>query len=138
MITAVLDTNVLVAALKSKTGASHQILRLAARKEFQPVISNSLLLEYMEVLHRPGLLPGFTTHRIDEILEAFCFLSRQTKISFQWRPLLRDQDDHMVLECALSGSADYLVTHNIRDFAQARFFEIGVVTPVEFVNIFEP
>ncbi len=88
MLRAVLDTNVLVAALKSAIGASHEILRLADLGVFQPVLSVSLITEYEEVLHRPETNIPLSSIQIDAILDRLCKIAINQKIHYLWRPFL--------------------------------------------------
>ena len=91
-----------------------------------------LVLEYEAVLKRPAQLSASrgTIQEIDKLLVALIAVSRPVYRSFFWRPLLRDADDDMVLETALSGHADLLVTFNVRDFEPAASdLGVSVVTP---------
>ena len=132
MIKVVLDTNVLVAALKSRNGASFQILRLVGPEApFQPSLSVPLVLEYETALRR---MLGGEDERIDAVLDYLCQVADLREIYFLWRPFLRDPGDEMVLEVAVGAQASRIVTHNVRDFegVEARFV-IRVVTPGEFL-----
>lgn len=113
-----LDTAVIVAATRSDAGASRQLVRAALEKHFELLLSVPLALEYEAVLKRPAQLAmsRATVQDIDKLLDAIISVSRPVYRSFFWRPLLRDADDDMVLEAALSGHADMLVTFNQRDF----------------------
>jgi putative PIN family toxin of toxin-antitoxin system len=114
----VLDTAVIVAATRSEAGASRQLVRAALEKHFELLLSVPLALEYEAVLKRPAQLAmsRATIQDIDKLLDAIISVSIPVYRSFFWRPLLRDADDDMVLEAALSGHADMLVTFNQRDF----------------------
>ena len=114
----VLDTAVIVAATRSDAGASRQLVLAALEKRFELLLSVPLALEYEAVLKRPVQLAVShgTLQEIDKLLDALISVSRPVRRSFFWRPLLRDANDDMVLEAALSGHADMLVTFNQRDF----------------------
>jgi putative PIN family toxin of toxin-antitoxin system len=130
----VLDTAVLVAAIRSNKGASHQLVRAALENRFELLLSVPLLLEYEAVLKRPEHLKasGGTTREIDKLLGALIAVSKPVYRAFFWRPLLRDADDDMVLEAAMSGHADFLVTFNRRDFEPAASqLGIAIVSPQE-------
>jgi putative PIN family toxin of toxin-antitoxin system len=132
MIHVVLDTNVLVAALKSRNRASFQILRLLGPEApFQPSLSVPLVLEYETALRR---MLGGEDERIDVVLDYLCQVADLREIYFLWRPFLRDPGDEMVLEVAVGAQASRIVTHNVRDFegVEARF-GIRIVTPGEFL-----
>ena len=129
-----LDTAVIVAATRSDAGASRQLLLAALDKRFELLLSAPLALEYEAVLKRPEQIAASrgTAQEIDELLAALIAVARSVYRSFFWRPLLRDADDDMVLEAALSGHADLLVTYNLRDFEPtASNLGISVVMPRE-------
>jgi len=130
----VLDTAVLVAAIRSNTGASHQLVRAALENRFELLLSVPLVLEYEAVLKRPEHLKpsGGTTPEIDKLLDALIAMAKPVYRAFFWRPLLRDANDDMVLEAAMSGHADFLVTLNRRDFEPAASqLGIAIVSPQE-------
>ena len=132
MLRAVLDTCVLVSALRSRNGASNALLRLVADGKFRPLVSIALFLEYEAVLKRPEqrLASGMSLERIDNFLAAFASACDGVETHFRWRPQLNDPDDEMVLETALNGAATAIITHNLKDF---RFttsrFGIQILTP---------
>lgn len=133
-IQTVLDTSVLVAAIRSNEGASHQLVRAAIESRFELLLSVPLALEYEAVLKRPEHLKasGGTTHEIDKLLDALIAAAKPVYRAFFWRPLLRDANDDMVLETAMSGHADSLITFNERDFEPvASELGIAVVSPQE-------
>lgn len=130
----VLDTAVIVAATRSDAGASRQLVLAALEKRFELILSVPLVLEYEAVLKRPAQLAVSrgAVQEIDELLDALISVSRSVHRSFFWRPLLRDADDDMVLEAAMSGHADMLVTFNQRDFEPGTSaLGIDVVAPRE-------
>lgn len=114
----VLDTSVIVAATRSDAGASRQLLMAALERRFELLLSAPLTLEYEAVLKRPEQIAvsHATVQEIDELLDALIAVSSPVHRAFSWRPLLRDADDEMVLETAMSGNTDLLVTFNKRDF----------------------
>lgn len=115
---AVLDTNVLVAALSSCRGASFPLLNHAIDKGFDLLASPALWLEYEAVLKRPEIMQmhQLTRQDIDDVLNALCEVVEPVQAHFLWRPQLRDANDEMVLEAAINGAASHLVTFNLRDF----------------------
>lgn len=126
-----LDTDVLVAAVRSRLGASRAWLRAILRREATLLLSVPLAMEYEAVLLRPENLavPGVTKARSLALLDALCAVCRPIEIAFLWRPTLRDPDDEMVLEVAVNGRADYLLTFNLKDFAGAERFGVRVARP---------
>ena len=128
----VLDTNVLVAALRSDAGASRQLLEYAFDQRYVLLLSVPLMMEYEDVLVRPEHLSAadVSARDVGIILDALAALGEAVRLSFLWRPLLKDPADDMVLETAMNGRADYLITFNQRHFARAEeLFQIKITTP---------
>jgi putative PIN family toxin of toxin-antitoxin system len=134
--TIVIDTNVLVCALRSRRGASFQLLSALLDSRFVVVLSVPLVMESESVLLREGMVP-LSAAQVNDVLDMICATAQFQDIHFLWRPQLRDPKDEMVLETAVNADADYLVTHNIRDFAPAQKFRVEVVTPRTFLNRIE-
>lgn len=129
----VLDTNVLVAGLRSRQGASFQLLSRLRSGQFELHLTVPLVMEYEDVLHRPGLL-SLPVAAIDAVLDMVCAVASKQEVHFLWRPQLRDPKDELVLEAAVNASADFLITHNLRDFAASRKFAVQLVTPGQFLK----
>ena len=128
----VLDTDVVVASLRSNRGASRQLLIGALDSAFEVVASVPLIIEYEAVLTRPEHLEasGLTSRQMNQVLDALVKVSIPVHLWFLWRPRLRDPADEMVLETAVNGEADWLVTFNVRHLADAaREFGIRVMRP---------
>ena len=134
----VLDTNVIIAALRSTTGASHAILEMVHQGRVVPLLSVPLLLEYEEVAKRPGMVPHLSHEDIDAVLDLFASRAVEQRIWFTWRPFLADPDDDMLVELAMAGSASHIVTGNLRHLLPACRLGIEVVTPREFLSLFKP
>jgi putative PIN family toxin of toxin-antitoxin system len=137
MFRVVLDTDVVIAAVRSAAGGSNAVLREAALGRLTLLITPALFLEYEAVLKRAEhrLVHGFTLAEIDRFLAAFADACEAVDISFQWRPQLADANDEMVLEAAVNGRADALVTHNVRDFAKAAGrFGLRVIRPGDLLK----
>ena len=133
----VLDTSVVVAGLRSVTGAGNAVLRLVARRELVLLATPALFFEYEEVLKRPEqrLAHGLGVKEIDTFLRALASACEPVEVRFHWRPQLSDADDEFVLEAAVNGRADALVTHNVRDFnVVARMFGLRVLTPGDLLK----
>jgi putative PIN family toxin of toxin-antitoxin system len=130
----VLETDVLVATLRSARGASRQLLISALDREIEILVSVPLMVEYEAVLTRPEHLDasGLTSGDVNAVLDALAKVLIPVRLSFLWRPKLKDPADEMVLETAINGEADRLVTFNVRHLAEAaREFGIPVMRPRE-------
>lgn len=133
----VLDTSVLVAGLRSRNGASNAVLRLVANRELVLASSPPLFLEYEDVLKRPEqrLAHGFSLEKVDEFLAELAALIEPVDMHFLWRPQVRDPKDEMVLEAAINGGADAILTYNVSDFANVpRRFNIELMTPAQILK----
>ena len=130
----VLDTNVLVAASRSRLGASFAVLQALRAGRFRALASVPLMLEYEAVLCRPEqrMASGRNVEQTTAFLDALCLCIEPVHLHFLWRPQLRDAADEMVLETALNGAADALVTLNVADFGAAAKFGLAVQTPGAF------
>ncbi len=132
----VLDTNVLVSALRSRNGASFELLSALLDQRFVIAVSVPLVMEYESVLHREGVVP-ISAAQVDAVIDMICAAARLQEIHFLWRPQLRDPKDEMVLEAAVNAEANFLVTHNLRDFEPAKQFEVKPIGPRAFLNYLE-
>mgnify|MGYP001201545585 CR=1 FL=1 len=132
----VLDTNILVAAFRSRNGASFLLLEALVRNEFKAAATASLLLEYRDVLGRDKQLDRFWTseEEVDAVLAVIAARMKPVTVRYRWRPQLPDPDDEMVLECAINARAKAIVTFNTADFTAASRFGIGVMRPGRLVR----
>ena len=135
----VLDTNVLVAAIRSPKGASAEILRRVLTGQVKVLCSVPLFMEYESVLLRPEHLAaaGAQAPEVINVLDVLAGVVVRVEIQFLWRPQLKDPNDDLVLELAVNaqglGDAVSIVTFNQKDFLpQARQFGVNVITPREF------
>ena len=127
-----LDTDVMVAALRSSSGASRQLLLGALNYRFELLLSVPLMLEYQAALTRPEHLAacGLTGGEVEKILDDLASVATQVRLAFRWRPRLPDPNDDMVLETAVNWNADAIVTFNQRDFEETtRSFDCAVILP---------
>lgn len=133
MTRVVLDTSVLVAAVRSDQGASRQLLVHALERRFALLVSVPLMIEYEAVLSRPEHLSasGLSSAEMAVILDAVAASASPVRLAYLWRPVLADSDDDMVLETAVNGGADLLVTLERSGFYAARRFSVSVVSPGE-------
>jgi putative PIN family toxin of toxin-antitoxin system len=130
----VLDTNVLISALRSRRGASFRLLSvLGIRTDLYVHVSVPLVLEYEELAKRQAGELGLDPGDIDDILDYLCQVAVRNEIYYLWRPVLRDPGDDMVLEAAVAGGCSSIVSYNKRDFEGAARFGIEVVTARELL-----
>ncbi len=130
-----IDTNVLIAALRSSSGASYQILMAADRGDFQMALSVPLLAEYDDVSSRPDMGITIPASAVDAIIRRIAQVAHKQEIYYLWRPLLPDPKDDMVLEVAIASGATHLVTFNRKDFRLAARFGITVLLPSDFIRL---
>ena len=137
----VIDTDVWLSALFSQRGASHRIVRWLTR-EYRDrgrkihLLSNTQVFEYSAVFTRSENLErsGLDRQRMERFIDGICLISYYQEIDFLWRPFLKDKDDDMVLEVAVNGAADWIVTYNRKDFVGVeKYFGIRVVSPADFL-----
>jgi len=133
----VLDTDAIVAAMRSPTGASAAIIRKARQGKVALLLSVPLAMEYEAVCVRPEhqLAAGLSEQEVRIFVDVVIAIAEPIKIHYLWRPQLRDPSDEMVLETAVNGRANLLITFNLRDYGTvpARF-GIAVMTPREAVE----
>lgn len=136
MVRIVLDTSVLVAAARSRDGASFQLVSMLPTPRFQIALTIALYTEWQAVLTRPEHMPpGVTVKATLEYLRYLASLAHLQDVHFLWRPFLRDPDDDMVLECALASGSQYIVTHNVKDFRRAPELKVQAITPADFLKL---
>ncbi|MEK7677847.1 MAG: putative toxin-antitoxin system toxin component, PIN family [Verrucomicrobiota bacterium] len=132
---AVMDTNVLYAGLRSRRGASFQILDALWQRKWTLVLSNTVLTEYEEILKRESLTLGLTFGHIHKTLDALCALAERHHLSGGWLPVLSDPDDEPLVHLSVEGRADHLISHNIRHLEPARKLGVNLLEPKEFLAI---
>jgi len=132
-INIVIDTNVLITALKSKRGASHSLLMQLTDGVYRPNISVPLFIEYESVAKRSGMVGGLNPGDIDAVLDYLLSQSRLREIFYLWRPFLRAPKDDLVLEVAVESESKTIITFNQRDFKGVEKFGIRAVTPRDFL-----
>ncbi len=134
-----MDTNVLVAGLISKTGASHQILRLIINEKIQLAVSTQVTLEYDDVLKREEILKltNLNIEQSEDVIDLMVLLAQKHKFYYRLRPNLRDEKDNLFVECAFASNSDYLITSNIRDFnsGDLKGFGYKPLTPKDFYQM---
>jgi putative PIN family toxin of toxin-antitoxin system len=140
VVRVVLDTSVIVAALRRRDGASNGLLRLVAGRRLTPLATPALFLEYEDVLRRPQQRDahGLNDDQLDRFLAAFASSIEPVTVHISWRPQLKDPADEMVFDAAVNGRAEALVTFNRKDFADAALkFALAVKRPSEILEGFK-
>jgi len=131
MLRIVVDTNVLISARRSRAGASNELLRRAISGDVLLIASVALFMEYEAVLMRPKhlLSTGLSRNSVGAFLDLLADHTLGVAVHYSWRPQLNDPADEMVLEAAINGQADYIVTFNSRHFLAAEQFGIAIADP---------
>jgi putative PIN family toxin of toxin-antitoxin system len=135
----ILDTNILVSALRSNAGPSYALVQVIRSGGIKLCCSPALFLEYEDVLKRPEQLEmsKLSLPIVDVILADLAEHIAPVHTHFQWRPQLRDPADEMVLEAAVNAGANAIVTYNLKDFAPAKNFGIPVLNPEQTFRYFD-
>ena len=129
----VIDTNVLVSALRSRRGASFKLVSVLPSDEFSIAISVPLALEYEDALKRLES-SAITSQDIGNFVDFLCKIGHHQEIFFLWRPFLPDPSDDHVLEVAVAAGCEAIVTYNKRDFKGIERFGLRVLDPREFLS----
>ena len=135
----VVDTNVLVAGLIGGKGPNREILRRCLSGELKPYVGNALYLEYQDLLNRDKIqkLCKQTSVSLMEFLDGFASVCKPIDARYLWRPNLKDEADNHLVELAIAAQAQYIITNNVSDFAQAQLQHLGyeVITPEYLLEV---
>ena len=133
----VVDTSIFVAAMLGPAGASREVLRRCLKRSYRPLMGAALMNEYDAVLSRAALFKkcALTAEERDELLDAFLKVCQWTRIYYTWRPNLPDEADNHVVELAIAGGAEAIVTKNVKDFkgAELRFTDLRILRPEDLI-----
>lgn len=129
----VIDTSVLISALLGPAGPSRELIRRCLQERYKPLISNSLFQEHEDVTSRPHILDKcpLTQAELRELLNAYYSVCEWVHIYYLWRPTLSDESDNFLIELAVAGNANCIVTNNVRDLRDAEllFPDLHIMTP---------
>lgn len=131
----VLDTSVLVAASRSRNGASFRLVSMLPSPKFEIALTIAVYTEWQAVLTRPEHLPpGVTVDMALGFVRYLASVAHLQDVHFLWRPFLRDPNDDMLLECAVASGCEFIVTHNVKDFRRVEELNVRAITPADFLN----
>ena len=134
----VVDTSVLISALIGEQGPSREILRRCLQGTYNPLISNALFQEYEDVSGRKQILDlcSLKDNEIRDLLNSFYSVCDWVAIYYLWRPNIKDEGDNFLIELALAGNADCIITNNINDLnnAELKFPELRIITPEQMLR----
>jgi len=134
----VVDTDVFVAALLGPAGAAREVVRRCILGTYQPLMGVALFMEYETVLGRKQLWEKclLTVAERRVVAESFMQCSHWVEIYYGWRPNLKDESDNHLIELAVAGNAEAIITRNKRDFADAelKFPNLRVLSPAQFLK----
>lgn len=130
----VIDTNVILSALKSRNGRSNQLLRIIDTGKFDFAISVPLILKYESILKKHLDRSYYLEKDIDDFIDYLCYIGKKIKLFYLWRPYLKDPHDDHILEVAIHSNSKVIVTYNKKDFKEAEHLGICSLTPAEFIN----
>ncbi len=131
----VIDTNVIYSSLRSKRGASYKIISQLPNHKIQTLLSVPLYTEYQEILLRGDFTKIYTDQEILGFLRYYCEICIHQDVFYLWRPILKDPKDDMLLELAVAGNCDYIITYNIKDFTGIDQFNPKPIIPKEFLKL---
>ena len=123
----VIDTNVILAGLKSNQGASYKLLTILNDQKFEINISTTLIFEYEEILKRKQEQIGLNNQDIEDIINGICFLANPHQLFYIWRPIAKDKDDDF--------QANFIISYNYKDLKPVEKFGISILTPKQFLQI---
>ena len=133
-----LDTSAFVSALLGPKGASREIVRGCLMRRYQPLMGTALFTEYESVVTRDTLFRRcvLTKKERETLLDAFLSTCQWVNIYYAWRPNLTDESDNHLVELAVAGGAEAIVTHNVKDFkrSELRFPGLEIMTPANWLK----
>ena len=134
----VVDTSVIVSALIGKRGASREVLRRCLKGEYMPLISNALFHECEDVLSRNRIkdICPLTEREVLELMNAYYSVCKWVPIYYLWRPNLKDENDNFLVELAIAGNGEVIITNNIKDLegTELNFSDLKILKPEQLLR----
>jgi putative PIN family toxin of toxin-antitoxin system len=134
----VVDTNVIIGAILSSQLLNRELIRRCLLGEYQPMMSNALYLEYESVIEREVIIAKCQLDRskVNELLDGFLSVSKWVYIYYSWRPNLSDEGDNHVIELAIAGNAQMVVTNNLKNFrgSELTFPQLQILIPYQTIG----
>lgn len=134
----VVDTSVFISALIGSLGPSREVLRQCLKGKYQPLMANALFIEYESVLSREEIKAKcpLSEEESQELLAAFISVCCWVSIYYLWRPNLLDEADNHLIELAIAGNADIIITNNTKDFRKTEllFPNLSILKPEDFIR----
>lgn len=134
----VVDTNVFIAALLNPAGANRAVLRACFTAKAHPLMGAALFHEYEDLLDRQELMTKSPLGSMErgQLFEAFISICEWVRVYFLWRPNLPDEADNHLVELAVAGGAEGIVTNNVRDVRRGElaFPHLQILTPAQFLK----
>ena len=133
----VIDTNIFLGACLG-SGAANQVVAACLLRKCTPLMGAALLTEYEDVLGRSDLFEQCRLNEIErsELLDIFLSVCEWTRVYYTWRPNLPDEADNHLIELAIAGGADLIVTRNLRDVkrGELQFPQLRIISPEAFLK----
>lgn len=129
-----MDTNVLLAGLRSQRGASYKLLMMLNNKRWRLNVSTTLVFEYEQVLKRESVQLDLSIEDIDNLIDGICAIANLRNIFYLWRPVANDPNDDFLIDLAVESQSDFIITYNQRDLQPAERFGIRVLSPKQFLQ----
>ena len=131
----VIDTNVVLAGLKSNKGASYKLFTILHDQRFKINISTTLVVEYEAILKRQQQQIGLNLEEIDNIINGICHLANHHQLFYIWRPFAKDKDDDFLIDLALKCQAQFIISYNQKDLQPIEKLGISILTPKQFLQL---
>ena len=136
--TIVVDTSIVTSALIGKRGPSREVLRKCLLEEYKPLISNALFQEIEDVISRERIIKACPLPKTDisDLAKAFYATCRWVPVYFLWRPNLSDEGDNFLIELAIAGNAEAIVTNNTKDLegSELLFEGLKILKPEQLLR----